>query len=348
VAGVRIGELLVQQGLLTPGQLQQALAAQQIFGGRLGTNLVEQGFVSEVDLARLLSKQLGIRMVQPHELSDIDPDVIALIGPEIARRHAVVPFRFDEMRGKVALAMADPTNLQKVDELQFALGKTVDFFICPEVMLAFAMEKYYGIERPRRYVRLAGMSDVEMQLAQDERGRVPRAGAGGGPARIASRDALLKAVMDAPDKKRLVETVVDILGGFAGQVAFLALRGDELMGWASRGLPLPLEQLRQVRVPLPGPEALRRVIEGLAPELVEGVPDGELRTLLEGSLFLDASRPVLMLPLILNHRVFGVFALGDLTGRDLAADVALLTELLKRVSYRLQVFYLVEQITAPL
>jgi len=348
MANVRIGELLIQQGLLTAGQLQQALAAQQIFGGRLGTNLVEQGYVSEVDLARLLSKQLGIRMVQPHELADIDADVIALISPEIARRHAVVPFRFDEMRGKVALAMADPTNLQKVDELQFALGKTVDFFICPEVMLAFALEKYYGIERPRRYVRLAGMSDVEMQLSQDERARAPQAGARGAPARVASRDALLKTIMDAPDKKRLVECVVDILGGYAGQVAFLALRGDELMGWASRGIPLSTEQLRQVRVPLPGPDVLRRVVEGLAPELVERVADKDLRALLEGSLFLDVTRPVLMLPLILNHRVFGVFALADLTGRELATDVALLTELLKRVSYRLQVFYLVEQITSPL
>ena len=80
MATLRIGELLIQAGLITASQLQSALTAQRIFGGRLGTNLVEHGFVSEVDLARVLARQLGITMVDPGALADIDPRLIALVS----------------------------------------------------------------------------------------------------------------------------------------------------------------------------------------------------------------------------------------------------------------------------
>src|SRR6185295_18028171 len=109
VATLRIGELLIQAGLITPSQLQQALTAQRIFGGRLGTNLVEHGLVSEVDLARVLAQQLGIAMVDPGALSDIDTRVLAVVPRAVAQRFSVVPFSHDAARDKVSLAMADPT-----------------------------------------------------------------------------------------------------------------------------------------------------------------------------------------------------------------------------------------------
>ena len=192
---MKLGEILVHEGLLTPSQLETALTAQRIFGGRLGTNLVEHGFVSEVDLARVLARQLGVRMVDPNALASVDRRVLALVPADVARKYAAVPFAHDEATDRVSVALADPNNLQKIDEIQFALGRRIELHIAPEVMLAFALEKYYGIERPRRYVRLAGMSDVEMQLSQEERGR-SKAAAAGIPPRVASRDALLKAVMD--------------------------------------------------------------------------------------------------------------------------------------------------------
>ena len=93
VATLRLGELLVGEGLITRAQLDSALTAQQIFGGRLGTNLVEHGFVNEVDLARLLAKQLDVPMVDPNALAEVDDRVLALIPGDLAREYAVVPFR---------------------------------------------------------------------------------------------------------------------------------------------------------------------------------------------------------------------------------------------------------------
>ena len=71
---IRIGELLVQDGVLTPEQVEKTLTAQKIYGGRLGTNLIEQGYVTEHQLAAALSRQLGIPLVEADRLAKIRPE----------------------------------------------------------------------------------------------------------------------------------------------------------------------------------------------------------------------------------------------------------------------------------
>ena len=348
---LRIGELLIQEGLLTPSQLQSALAAQRIFGGRLGTNLVEHGFVSETDLARLLARQLGIRMVEPNDLNDVPHAILELLPDALARKYNVLPFRLDEKRDRLALAMADPNNLQAVDELQFALGKKVDFHICPEILLAYAMEKYYGIARPRRFIKLSGVADAELQLfhGDGKRRPAPRAAQAAAPAASGTLtpESMLARIVDAPGKQELVASVTDMLSRFAEQLVFFVVRGEDLVAWNAAGVNVPSEQLRQVVVPLAGSRLLADVVGECRPVQAE-VPLGDpIRTALEDRLFVDCRGPVSFLPLVLNRKTVGLFAL--VPRADAAeGEARLLTELVKRVAYRLQVFYLMEQLAAPL
>jgi hypothetical protein len=347
MASLRIGELLIQEGLITPAQLQAALTAQQIFGGRLGTNLVEHGFVNEVDLARLLAKQLGIRMVEPHELAELDPKVAKLIPPEVATKYSIVPFRHDAVKDRLAIAIADPTNLQKVDEIQFVLGKRIDLFICPEIMLAFALEKYYGVERTRRYVRLAGVADAEMQITQGLR-VAPAASRSSAVGRKMSTDVMLQRVVDARSKADLVESVCDILASLAGQVVFFAVRGEELMGWSARAVPVTPEALRALSLPIRSSPLTGEVLQSCTQRIVPAPGDAALRGVLENALFVDCSRQVFLVPLIVNHKAFGLFVLAQLDDATTALDAPLVAELMKRVAFRFQVFYLMDQLQAPL
>jgi hypothetical protein len=156
---LKLGELLVARGLITPEQLEDALFIQRQGGGRLGTNLIELGYVSDEDLARCLSEQLSIPYVRAEALENIAPEVIARVPRKLAEKYRTVPVRFHN--GELYLCMADPQNFAKVDELKFALNTRLHLYVITEVTLNFALERYYGI---RREVRLRDVSGGVREL----------------------------------------------------------------------------------------------------------------------------------------------------------------------------------------
>src|SRR3990170_5713380 len=114
----RFGEYLVQQGKLTAGQLAQALERQVIFGARLGTNLVELGFISDVELTRALSRHLGMAPAQPDVFDNVPAELTGLLPRELAGRPSALPFRQEGRT--LCVAMADPSELAALDELTVA------------------------------------------------------------------------------------------------------------------------------------------------------------------------------------------------------------------------------------
>ncbi|GFO67408.1 general secretion pathway protein GspE [Geomonas limicola] len=146
----RLGEMLLQEGALTTTQLEEALSAQSIYGGRIGTNLVEMGLVSEEDLGRLLNQKLGVPCVTASSLESVPPAVIEALSPELAQRFRVVPVALEGRR--LMVAMADPADFHAVEELGFATGLVIVPRVCPELRLSVALEHYYGIKRALRYI----------------------------------------------------------------------------------------------------------------------------------------------------------------------------------------------------
>lgn len=146
----RLGEMLLQEGALTATQLEEALSAQSIYGGRIGTNLLEMGLVSEEELGRLLNQKLGVPCVTAASLESVPVSVIEALPAELARRFRVVPVA-QEGR-KLMVAMADPADFQAVEELGFATGFVIVPRVCPELSLSVALEHYYGIKRALRYI----------------------------------------------------------------------------------------------------------------------------------------------------------------------------------------------------
>jgi type IV pilus assembly protein PilB len=117
---LRLGALLLRDGLLTPVQLEEALAEKEATGERLGRIVVRRGWVSERALAQALAEQHGPEYLDL-ALSPPNPAVAALLSEKFARRLHAVPVRFvDEQT--VLVAVADPTNVLTSDDLHMALG----------------------------------------------------------------------------------------------------------------------------------------------------------------------------------------------------------------------------------
>jgi hypothetical protein len=142
----RLGEILVQEGACAPGAVREALQNQVIFGGRLGTNLLELGAVREEALAAALGRRFGV----PALYGDIrlDPHAVALLKPEVADRCDAVPYLLADR--KLAVLVVDPSNLAILDEVAFVSGRAVHPIVVPEARLWALLRSAYGVERQLR------------------------------------------------------------------------------------------------------------------------------------------------------------------------------------------------------
>lgn len=146
----RFGSYLIEEKLVTEEQLAQALERQVTVGGRLGTNLVELGFLTDQQLAQALGRHLQMESASSNVFDEIPPDVIQQFPKELAQRHGAIAFRKDGRA--LCIAMTDPTELTALDDIKFVVGCAVKTFLAPEAKIQYALEKYYGVARPIRYV----------------------------------------------------------------------------------------------------------------------------------------------------------------------------------------------------
>jgi len=137
----KLGNLLIDAGIISREQLEQALQLQKNTGKKVGEILVEQGLVQEKEIVEVLEFQLGI----PHMDLDkhfIDPDISNLISEDLARRHLLIPVKVKE--GRLVIAMADPLNIFAIDDVKIATGMDVEVVIATSKDILSAIDQYYG------------------------------------------------------------------------------------------------------------------------------------------------------------------------------------------------------------
>ncbi len=139
----RIGEVLLEQGLITEHQLQKGLEEQQKTGMKLGKCLVKLGYISETKLVDVLSAQLDIQHVVLENFN-FSKKLVQVIPQEMALKYKVIPLF--EQDGVITVAMADPTNLRTIDHLKFKTGKDIEPVIATEKSIIAAIEKNYSSE----------------------------------------------------------------------------------------------------------------------------------------------------------------------------------------------------------
>jgi hypothetical protein len=153
----QIGQALIDRGLLSPRQLDHALRLQLIFGGQLGTCLVELGYVQEAALAQTLSELLGMKCARAELLQEIPAEVIAALPRHEVQRRRVVPIGIRRDALHVAV-----TRARSVRGLSARTGYRIVPYLAPEIYILRAMERYYGIPRRRRYLEV-GYASLAVQ-----------------------------------------------------------------------------------------------------------------------------------------------------------------------------------------
>jgi len=141
VMAVRLGELLLREKRISPAQLQEALTHQRANGGRLGTNLVQLGFVKDEDITSILSRQYGVPAIALGTF-DLDAEVVRLIPAETAVKYLVLPVA--RSGTSLTLAMIDPTNVFAMDDIKFMTGLQIEPVVASETAIREAITRYHG------------------------------------------------------------------------------------------------------------------------------------------------------------------------------------------------------------
>lgn len=163
-----LGEYLLAEGMLTSDQLDEAIEFQCIYGGKLGTSLVELGYIEEDLLAKILSKQQKLHYIKPDLLMYVPPQILKLVPQNLALQYQVVPYHQDGKR--LYLAMSDATNLANIDALSFQLDHIIVPLAIPEIRLMLALKKHYGMALSPRFEALSAQFS---RRAQKRQGAIP-------------------------------------------------------------------------------------------------------------------------------------------------------------------------------
>ncbi len=153
----RLGDRLVQAGIITTDQLGKALEEQKRNGGILGSNLIKLGYISEGDLSRFLSKQYGFPAIDLSKI-EISPELLKLVPLEVVQKQKVLPV--SRAGSTLVIATSDPTNYLVFDDIKFLTGYNIDVVVTGESSLKDAINKYYD--------QSASLMDVMNDLEEDD------------------------------------------------------------------------------------------------------------------------------------------------------------------------------------
>jgi len=137
----KIGELLLQEGLIDLEQLNKALEEQQHTGERIGTVLIKLGFITEEVLVEFIARQFNLPQVNIAKLT-VSRDTIGLIPPDIAQRYQAVPFGL--IGSTLNVAMADPGNLFVIDDMRFLTRRNIQVHVASEFSIKSTISRFYA------------------------------------------------------------------------------------------------------------------------------------------------------------------------------------------------------------
>ncbi len=196
----RLGEMLIEAGLIDTFQLSSALGEQKQWGGRLASIIINMGFTDEESVASILEKQLGGKCVSLENM-EILPEVLSKMKVDIAEKYCVMPIEFSNK--ELILAMSDPTDLNTIDELGFALSVNIKPVLAMESDIKKAIAKHYrGIisEGKKHKIDTKELSE-EMQVMSHEKTE---------PETLSSPDILIEILIEILLEKGVI-TKEDLL-----------------------------------------------------------------------------------------------------------------------------------------
>lgn len=164
---IRIGDLLLEQGIITQQQLDTALEEQKVRKTKLGETLIALGYVSQQAFADVLSKQLGVDSVDLRKVG-LQDAAIKLVPEEIMKKYELVPFAIDEHNSNVLkVAMADPMFLPAIDDVSLITNMEVEPYFAPTAQIATQIDRMFGKKQAMEAAAQYQMEHAE-ELREEE------------------------------------------------------------------------------------------------------------------------------------------------------------------------------------
>ncbi len=232
-----LARILKERGLVGEDQIELAIQHQVLYGGRLGTSLLELGFITEEGLTQGLSRLYGISgaAVDPRE---INPDTIALLPKAMAARFKVFPWK---LKGKTLfLLMMDPQDHTAVARISLSQGYIVKPLVVPEFRMVQLLRDHYGVDERWRFddtYRPGVLEPVETT-----------------PEAAAARFEW------ANTRDEVVEALLALCLNYFKRVAFFIVREPWVVGWAGIGEGMERGFAASLRIALDRPSVFRDVV----------------------------------------------------------------------------------------
>jgi hypothetical protein len=280
---MKLGTLLLRNAAIGLSQLEAALRNQVLYGGRLGTNLVELGFIDLELLSTYLAELTGFPVATPTLLDDAERRLLDKLGADDAHRLRAVPLGTLDS-GSVAVAMVDPTDGHAIETLGARLATTVTPYVVPELRALYYLEKHFGTPRRARFIRTARPGTDPGEPADDRRRSQPAGGISMPPTltleprrRRASQAPLTHAVPTAltygaaceridtaANREQIAEAFVDYAKGRCDALVVLLIRDGNALGWRGYVAPpiKPARPIEELSLPLGGASALQAAHDG--------------------------------------------------------------------------------------
>ena len=139
----RLGDQLVDAGVITEEQLSKALEEQKNTKTKHGETIMAMGFVSDADFAKFMHISQGFELATDDDLKEVDPKAIEMVSDEVIKKHEVIPFGFESIT-EIKVAMSDPMNLAIIDDITMVTGLDVVPYYAPQKMINIYLDKMYG------------------------------------------------------------------------------------------------------------------------------------------------------------------------------------------------------------
>jgi hypothetical protein len=207
----RLGHALLQEGLISEAQLAKALDFQRATGGDLKDILVKLGFVRDIVLTDYIARQQHMHAVDP-EAMEVDDELMSKIPRDVIERHQILALKSGA--GTVLLALSDPNDFQAIDEIQFLTSRPVESALAPRASIRKVINLYYQrLERSRAsHAAAAAATAAPATAGPAGTAGGPGAGGGGAPAALVPVDPeAVRAVQAMPSDTLLRALVLTLI-----------------------------------------------------------------------------------------------------------------------------------------
>ncbi len=283
---MKLGTLLLRDAVISLAQLEAALRAQVLYGGKLGTNLIELGFIDLDTLGAYLGRVTGIPVASKQRFEAAPAADIERFESDLAELYVAFPLGDDDAGpGALAVALADPTDQTSIEQLAAQCERPIVPYIAPELRIYYYLEKHFGVARKARFVRTGtrqsepednrrrtqpahGMEMPPAVRFEPKTRKPPKPPPP--PAKLEPRvelDDCIRAMDAAESRDQIADAIIDYtVGRFDAAVVFL-LRDANAFGWRvfTANSSISADEIEQLSLPLGGASVLQAAHDSRGP-----------------------------------------------------------------------------------